>query len=80
MLRLHRRTPPELAAVIRLRAIAHLGIDARLEVAPNWKLAATASARTPRTSIRLVPNDPAAVAASCTHCPSTSCTASAAAS
>ncbi|WP_435245155.1 DNA polymerase Y family protein [Streptomyces tendae] len=63
VLRLHRRTPHELAGMIRLRAIALTGVDLHIGIAPNWALAATASARPGPDGTRLVPDDPAAVAA-----------------
>ncbi|MDX3165932.1 hypothetical protein PV516_19280 [Streptomyces scabiei] len=62
VLRLHRRTPYELAEIIRLRACAFTGVDVHLGVAANWALAATASAHA-GNGIRLVPDDPEAVAA-----------------
>ncbi|MER6253660.1 hypothetical protein ABT224_20120 [Streptomyces sp. NPDC001584] len=63
VLRLHRRTPYELAWVIRLRAAAMTGVDLHIGVAANWALAATASARPDPNGICLVPDSPAAVAA-----------------
>ncbi|MER5302221.1 hypothetical protein ABT039_22560 [Streptomyces lasiicapitis] len=63
VLRLHQRTPYELAEIIRIRALAHTGADVHLGVAANWALAATASAHPGPHGIRLVPDDPAAVAA-----------------
>ncbi|WP_333745566.1 DinB/UmuC family translesion DNA polymerase [Streptomyces sp. IBSBF 2950] len=62
VLRLHGRTPYELAEIIRLRALALTGVDVHLGVAANWALAATASAHPAGNSIRLVADDPAAVA------------------
>ncbi|MFJ2752729.1 hypothetical protein [Streptomyces sp. NPDC087297] len=63
VLRLHRRTPFELAWVIRLRAAAMTGVDVHIGAAGNWALAATASARPSPNGIRLVEDSPAAVAA-----------------
>lgn len=63
VLRLHRRSPYELAEIVRVRALALTGVDVHLGVAANWALAATASARPAANGIRLVPDDPAAVAA-----------------
>ncbi|GAA1110516.1 DNA polymerase Y family protein [Streptomyces javensis] len=62
VLRLYRRTPLELAHIVRVRALAHTGVDVHLGVAPNWALAATASARPLRDGIRLVLDDPVAIA------------------
>ncbi|MER0443093.1 hypothetical protein ABR738_00630 [Streptomyces sp. Edi4] len=63
VLRLHQRTPAQLAGIIRLRSLALSGVDLHIGVAANWALAATASARPESDGIRLVPDDPAAVAA-----------------
>ncbi|MFG3336896.1 hypothetical protein ACGFZZ_33375 [Streptomyces tendae] len=63
VLRLHRRTPYELAEIIRVRALALTGVDVHVGVASNWALAATASARPGPRGIRLVPDTPEAVAA-----------------
>ncbi|MFF2571119.1 hypothetical protein [Streptomyces sp. NPDC058084] len=61
VLRLHQRTPHELAGIIRLRALALTGVDLHIGVAANWALAATASARPGPNGIRLVPDHPAAI-------------------
>lgn len=63
VLRLHRRTPYELAWMIRLRAAAMTGADLHIGLAANWALAATASAHPGPDGIRLVPDNPADVAA-----------------
>ncbi|MFF4409878.1 hypothetical protein [Streptomyces sp. NPDC001404] len=63
VLRLHGRSPYELATVIRVRVLAYTGVDIHLGVAENWALAATASAHPTSNGIRLVPDDADAVAA-----------------
>lgn len=61
-LRFHRRTPPELATLIRLRAMAWTGLDVHIGVAATWALAATASAHPGPGCICVIPDDPLAVA------------------
>ncbi|WP_282798063.1 hypothetical protein [Streptomyces sp. CC224B] len=61
-LRFHRRTPAELASLIRLRAMAWCDADVHIGAAPNWALAATASARPGPGGIRVVTDDPLAIA------------------
>ncbi|MFJ4010795.1 hypothetical protein, partial [Streptomyces sp. NPDC090026] len=61
-LRFHRRTPAELASLIRLRAVAWLDTDVHIGVAPNWALAATASTRPGPNGTRVVADDPLAIA------------------
>ncbi|MFF3730985.1 hypothetical protein ACFYXM_11840 [Streptomyces sp. NPDC002476] len=61
-LRFHQRTPVEIASLIRMRAMAWFGTDVHIGVAPNWALAATASTRPGHNGIRVVADDPLAVA------------------
>lgn len=61
-LRFHRRTPPQLATLIRLRAMAWTSLDVHIGVAATWALAATASAYPGPNGIRVVPDDPMALA------------------
>jgi DNA polymerase-4 len=61
-LRFHRRTPAELASLIRLRAVAWFDTDVHIGVAPNWALAATASTRPGPNGTRVVVDDPLAIA------------------
>lgn len=61
-LRFHRRTPAELARLIRLRALAWFGTDVHIGTAPNWALAATASSRPGPGGTRIVADDPLAIA------------------
>ncbi|MFJ1837934.1 hypothetical protein ACIOJ9_29195 [Streptomyces sp. NPDC088175] len=61
-LRFHRRTPAELASLIRLRAMAWFDTEVHIGVAPNWALAATASARPGPSGTRVVADDPLAIA------------------
>ncbi|MFD5882598.1 DNA polymerase Y family protein [Streptomyces yangpuensis] len=63
VLRLHHRTPYEMAEIIRLRAAAMTGLPLHIGVAANWALAATASAHPGPNGIRLVADSPAAVTA-----------------
>ncbi|TQE33153.1 DNA polymerase Y family protein [Streptomyces ipomoeae] len=60
--RFHHRTPPQLASLIRVRALAWLGLDVHIGVAANWALAATASARPGPDGVRVIPDDPMALA------------------
>lgn len=61
-IRFHRRTPPQLATLIRLRAMAWIGLDVHIGVAANWALAATASAYPGSAGICVIPDDPMALA------------------
>ncbi|MFB7544994.1 hypothetical protein ACFC0N_34440 [Streptomyces zaomyceticus] len=61
-LRFHRRTPAELASLIRLRAMAWFDTDVHIGVAPNWALAATASTKPGPHGTRVVADDPLAIA------------------
>ncbi|MEJ8654664.1 hypothetical protein WKI65_43195 [Streptomyces sp. MS1.AVA.3] len=61
-LRYHRRTPAEIALLIRLRAVAWFDTDVHIGVAPNWALAATASTRPGPGGTRVVAADAMAIA------------------
>ncbi|MFI7299308.1 hypothetical protein [Streptomyces sp. NPDC050121] len=61
-LRFHRRTPPQLATLIRLRAMAWTDLDVHIGVAATWALAATASAHPGPNGICVIPDDPMSLA------------------